>query len=290
MSGTTHLRRRRIVARRRLRIETADLGDHLGEVVGIDAADRRQPPHLPSRQQIEIVEQRRHRRIQPIALGELRRQAFLQIAREQPDRIEPHHPRAHRLDTLQRNRHRTGDRRGIRGQPPGRAQQRDQMRADHAIDRIGKRQPQLLAEIIAQRAPFIGHIVDAAFVGVEVARAASAGDRRAQRCAIRHAAGVIGLGGIGIERRRHLGRQRVRLRELRRIRRLVDPFRHLVRRGTLGVRQLGALVALEQRVPLQLLLDEARHLDVGILQQLDRLTQLRRHHQGLRLAKIEARP
>ena len=52
----------------------------------------------------------------------------------------------------------------------------------------------------------------------------------------------------------------------------------------------GAVVALEQRIPLQLLLDEARHLDVGILQQLDRLPQLRRHDQRLRLAKIEAWP
>ena len=176
--GNHELRRRRLVARRRLRIEAADLGDHVRQVLGIDAADRRQPPQVAPRQQVEIVEQRRHRRIQPVALGKLRRQALLQIAREQPDRIEAHHPRAHRLDALQRDRHRVGDRRGIRRQPPGRAQQRDQMRTDHPVDRIGERQPQLLAEIFAQRAPLIGDIVDAAFVGVEVARAAAAGDRR----------------------------------------------------------------------------------------------------------------
>ena len=36
------LRRRRVIARRRLRIERADFGDHIGEIFGIDATDRRQ--------------------------------------------------------------------------------------------------------------------------------------------------------------------------------------------------------------------------------------------------------
>ena len=164
------------------------------------------------------------------------------------------------------------------------------MRTDDAVDRIGKRQPQLLAEIVAQRVPLIGDIIDAAFVDIEVARAAVAGDRRGRRSTVRHPARVIALAGIGIERRRRLGGQRIRLRELRRIRGLADPLRHLVQRGPLGVRQLGAFVALEQRIPFQLLFDETCHLDVGILQQLDRLTQLRRHDESLRLAKIEAWP
>ena len=38
------------------------------------------------------------------------------------------------------------------------------MRADHPIDRIGERQPQLLAKMLAQRATLIGEIVDAALV------------------------------------------------------------------------------------------------------------------------------
>ena len=217
MSGTTSCAGAIVVARRRLRIERADLGDHVRKIIGIDAADRRQPPQVAPRQQIEIVEQRRHRRIQPVALGELRGQAFLQVAREQPDRIEPHHARPHRLDPLERNRHRIGDRRGLRGQPPGRAQQRDQVRADHAVHRIVERQPQLLAEIFAQRATLVGDVLDAAIVGVEVARAATAVDRLSEWRAIGHAAGVVGLAEIGIERRRRLGRQRVRLRELRRV-------------------------------------------------------------------------
>ncbi len=47
-------------------------------------------------------------------------------------------------------------------------------------------------------------------------------------------------------------------------------------------------VVLQQRIALELLIDERRKLHLGKLQQLDRLLQLRRHHQGLRLAQIEA--
>ena len=44
--------------------------------------------------------------------------------------------------------------------------------------------------------------------------------------------------------------------------------------------------ALEQRISLQFLLDEGRKVEIGQLQQLDRLHQLRRHHQRLRLAEL----
>ena len=50
---------------------------------------------------------------------------------------------------------------------------------------------------------------------------------------------------------------------------------------------LAALVTLEERVALQLLVDEGLELDVGHLQQLDRLLQLRRHDESLALAEFE---
>ncbi len=80
-----------------------------------------------------------------------------------------------------------------------------------------ERQPQLLAEMVAQRATLIGDILDAALVNVEVPGAAAAGDRRDQRRAIGDAARVVGFAKIGIERRGHLGGQCVCLRQLRRI-------------------------------------------------------------------------
>jgi len=100
---------------------------------------------------------------------------------------------------------------------------------------------------------------------------------------------LFALGVVVVERRGGYRGQRIRIGELCRVGALADALRRLIGRGTLAV-GLGPLVALEQRIPLQLLVDEAGDLDVGVLQQLDRLTQLRRHHQGLRLAEIEAWP
>ncbi len=50
---------------------------------------------------------------------------------------------------------------------------------------------------------------------------------------------------------------------------------------------LFGVLALEQRVPFELSLDEARKLEVGKLQELDRLLELRRHHQTVGLAEFE---
>jgi hypothetical protein len=52
---------------------------------------------------------------------------------------------------------------------------------------------------------------------------------------------------------------------------------------------IAAAPDLEQRILLELLGDEALDLEIRQREQLDRLLQLRRHHQRLRLAQIEAR-
>ena len=49
---------------------------------------------------------------------------------------------------------------------------------------------------------------------------------------------------------------------------------------------LARLDAFEQRVALDFLINEAVKLEMRQLQQPDRLHQLRRHHQGLRLAQL----
>ena len=60
--------------------------------------------------------------------------------------------------------------------------------------------------------------------------------------------------------------------------------------GRLGLRLGRALVAgfypLQQRIALDFLVDEPVELEMRQLQQPDRLHQLRRHHQGLRLAQL----
>ena len=135
-SGTTSCGGDVLIARRRLRIEAADFRDHLAEIFHIDAAHRYQPAQVSLRQQVEVVQQCLHRGIKPIALGKLCRKTFPQVACEQTDRIELHHDRTHRLETLEWNRHRVGDRQRVRGQPAGRAQQGDQMHTNHPINRI----------------------------------------------------------------------------------------------------------------------------------------------------------
>ena len=56
--------------------------------------------------------------------------------------------RPHRLDPLQRDAEGGGDRRRRRGEPAGRAEQGDQVRADHAVDGVGEAEPKLLAEML----------------------------------------------------------------------------------------------------------------------------------------------
>ena len=49
---------------------------------------------------------------------------------------------------------------------------------------------------------------------------------------------------------------------------------------------VGVVGALKQRIALQLLLHKGCKVEIGELQQLDRLHQLRRHHQRLGLAEL----
>jgi len=55
-------------------------------------------------------------------------------------------------------------------------------------------------------------------------------------------------------------------------------------------RALLAFLRVEQRIALQLVIEEGGKLQIGELQQLDRLKELRSHHQRLALPKIKARP
>ncbi len=61
--------------------------------------------------------------------------------------------------------------------------------------------------------------------------------------------------------------------------------------GRFGGSSAGAVLALfgafEQRVALDFLVDEMLEFDMGELQQTDRLQQLRRHHQRLRLTQLQ---
>ncbi len=87
---------------------------------------------------------------------------------------------------------------------------------------------------------------------------------------------------------RSLG-QRLGTRHIRHVALWFTLLGALIERGAFDSGDVGCLVAFQQGVALEFLLDEGGDLQIGELQQLDRLTKLRRHHQRLAVAKIEAR-
>ena len=68
-----------------------------------------------------------------------------------------------------------------------------------------------------------------------------------------------------------------------------DFGRALGRLGRFGIAGLGAVLALEQRIAQQFGIDEVVELEMAQLQQPDRLHQLRRQRQALRLADLKTR-
>ena len=78
-----------------LRVVGAELADHVGEVLVVDAADALEVAGAALRQQVEIVDQPRHRRVVAVGRFGLERQAFGERARAHARRVEP-------LDDVQR--------------------------------------------------------------------------------------------------------------------------------------------------------------------------------------------
>ena len=69
-------------------LSARNLGEHLGEVVLVDAAEPQERRVVAARDQFEIGEQRRHRRVEAVALAELDGEAFGEIARADAGRLE----------------------------------------------------------------------------------------------------------------------------------------------------------------------------------------------------------
>ena len=84
------------------RIERAQLRQHVAQILVVDAAAAAQLAELAGRHQIEIVEQRLHRRIEAIALGELGAQALGDGAGEQSGRLDLAQPRPDALRRVSR--------------------------------------------------------------------------------------------------------------------------------------------------------------------------------------------
>ena len=284
--GHHHLRRHDVPTRARLGVEAFQLGDHVRHIGCIDAAQLHQLPRVAPCQQLEIVEQRLHRRVEPVLLGKLNRQALLEVAGKHPARLEAHHPLADGLDAGDSGAHRHRERLGRHVEPARRLQQRDQIGADQPVRGVVERKPQLRAEMLAQGRGALGDVLDGAIIAFE--RLAAAAAIRGGG-SVRGAAGVVGLGVFGrVERGRTLGGQCLRAKGVGNIGGSGTRGQgELVEGGALADRAVGGFVALQQRVALQLLLDEGGGFEIVELQQLDGLPQLRGHHQRLRLAQVQ---
>ena len=221
----------------------------------------------------------------------LQRQAFGKVAGEEAGRLEGLADRQH----LGHRRAASVPRRAAissrsAAQIAGLVEPIGQFARDQPRRRIGEGEGDLLADMIAQRDRGRRHVARRRSLSDEAA-AAVAG----RRLPLRRQVGPEPLAGARIvgkdvfQRRVELlrdrlgapcgvalepvavgGRSRLGLGLLR-----------LVARGV--VLRLGAL---QQRVALDLLVDEALELEMGELQQPDRLHQLRRHHQRLRLSQL----
>ena len=245
------------------------------------------------------ADQRLHRGIEAVALLELDRQAFAQIARAHAGRIEGLQDREHRFDLGQRRAELLGDRCKIAGEIAGLIDQIDQVlrRSCGGPDRRSPAQAARPDDRRASSRP-TRRLRDCS---------RRPRGRRSRRRPIpnrRRARSAAGRGGASADRRER--RSRCRCRSCPRS--PADPFHvlaHPVGRSAVGPRRSlparprGALArliglaglslgALQQRIALELAFHIGRQVEIGELQQLDGLHQLRRHHERLALPEFES--
>ena len=242
-----------------------------------------------------MLDQRAHRRIEAVALLQLDRQAFGEIARAHAGRIERLQDRQHGGDFGQRRAELFGDADEIAGQVAGLVHHVDQILADHAARGIGDRQHHLLGQMIGERRPR------------PTRRLRDYSRRRRRRCpppTIPRKPAALPAAWISRRPRRERRfpvRCRARLRAncgsrrapTRRSIPAASPARLVACLACvvgLGGRRrlLVAADALEQRILLEFGFDIGGKIETGELQQLDGLQQLRRHHQRLALAELES--
>jgi hypothetical protein len=240
----------------------------------------------PARDEIEIVDQPRHAGVVAVRLARLQREAFAQGARADPGRVQRLDQFERALDLCRRDAQFFGEREEIAGEIAGLVDLADQPRRDERLALVMRGRADLIGEIFGQRGVAIGAVLEIgwAFLGHPA---------RAGRAAPVALISLVARTGIGVERAR---------RDVERLGAVEAAVAAVLARfgGRVAIASavaatiaIAALVAglahLEQRIALQRFADEGLDLQVGQRQQLDRLLQLRRHHQRLRLAQIETR-
>ena len=164
----------------------------------------------------------------------------------------------------------------------------EQVEGDHPVGLIGQVGADLLDQMLAQGAWSRRGLVDPGHIA-KPARAVSAVPRLESAAeiathldravAIRPGGGAPVIGRLGNPiAGEHFGKRCGRAVDCRGVGVRLEAGRRVV---------VAALATLEQRVLLDFGLDKIAELDIGQLQHLDRLLQLRRHHQSLALAQFK---
>ena len=294
---------------------------HVGQILGIDAADLQQRRHVARRQQFQIVEQGLNRRVQAVALPQLDRQTFAEVPGEDAGRIEALDPQQNPLDMLQVAVQLLGKIGKAAGDVAGGIQQIDQRQPDQPVHRIGQIDIHLADQVIAQAEIAAERLFEVEVAVLEIAAAAARRPVAERLGAVEAAIGGAAVGPdvfkIGVERRVGAAGHVVRRGqfmgvELTLIGGIDRRPRILLVRAVDAGTTLGAalepfpspapaglgrgaavttaelrIVALKQGILLDLAVDIIRQLHVGELQQLDSLLQLRSHDKRLGLPEVE---
>ena len=280
-----------------LRIERPHLGEHLGKILGVDPADAHQCPEIAPRHQFEIGEQRGHRRVEAVALAELNGQAFGEIARPNSGRLEALHDGEHALDIGDRCAKPLGDPFEIGADIARLVDLVDQREADQAVARVVDGQSELVGEMVGERLLAGDEGLEIVVLGAD--RQAGGGDRpglgrQRRRDLARGVSVVVGkdIGEVGVE----LPFDDVGVGfepGLKPLGRLLAVLSGAVELGgiAISVGCFGPFVVgfrpFQKRVPLEFGVDIGDKVEIGKLEQFDRLHQLRRHHQRLALPEFE---
>ena len=245
-----------------------------------------------------MVEEETHRRIEPVALGELKRETLFEAARADAGRLESLQHAEHRHHVLDIGTEPDGDIFDIGYHIAGLVHLIDQIGADHAIARRLQRGGHLLGQMFAKRRLARQRrleIIIAAGIAAAALHVLPVGPCRPRRrgggLVLRVGVALIGIDivVIGIEIAVPGGERSI----LGKRQRGVGCDHGLV--AAIGcfrlARALGRVVRcrFEQGIAFEFLFDIVGKFEIRQLQQLDGLLKLRRHDQGLSLAKLESR-
>ncbi len=253
------------------RVERLELGHHLLEILAIDAAEPQQGGPVGARQKGQVVEQPPHRRVEPVALGELQCQAFGEIAGADADRLAALQQASGRRHPFEARPHPPRDLAVRLAQVALVVDPVGELGREVPELGIGAQHAELPPQRLAQGGRFAEPFLQAAQI-VAARRLAPGVELLVERP---RGAGLLPLAGC-------IARRACRARAEHRV------AVHRQALGALARSRDTGLGELQKRVLGHLAQQRADELLVRELQEANRLLQLRRQHQALRLPNIEA--